>query len=107
MALSASKSGVRAGQRVIGINRVIEGDVRPVGRGVASFAGRRKHRSHMVWICGATKVLLVTAVAVGRKRSVVVICVALGALNGRVRAGKREYGAVIKRGRRPCGCRMA
>jgi len=63
VALGAGQRGMNASQRIVGVLRVVEVDIRPVDRGVARFACGREARSRMVWIRGAVPIRLMTTEA--------------------------------------------
>ena len=92
MALRAGHRCVGSRQSVIRIYRVIEGgDGGPVGGRVASVAGSREGNRRVIGICSSCEVGLVATVAGGRQSCVVVIGVALGALQRGMRSGQREH----------------
>ena len=88
MALDASQRGMGSGERVVGIDRVIEGDGCPVRCCVAGSAGGGETGRDVIWIGGPCKVFLVAAVATGGQGCVVVVDVALRTGNSGMRAGK-------------------
>lgn len=93
VALCARHSRMRPGQREY--RSMIEGGRRPVCRRVAERAVRGKSCRNVRGIVGAGEVSLVTSVAGRRQRRVVVVHMALRALNGSMRAGKREARFVV------------
>ena len=79
VALRAGQRRVHARQRIVGVQCVIEVDVRPVGRCVAGIARGGEARSRMVGIRRAVPIRLVAAEAGCGQRRVVVVGVALRA----------------------------
>ena len=104
---------LRAGQRCMRARQredrcVIECGRRPVGRGVAQGAIGGEARRDVGRIGCAGKVGLMATIAIGWKRQVVVIGVALRAGDSRVRSGEREgCVVVVEGGGRPCRGVMA
>jgi hypothetical protein len=107
VALGALQGRVRAGQREAG-GRVIEGRARPGRRVMALLAGLREARRHVIRVGGALEIGQVAADArrIRGGQVVVVIDVAMGALQGRVRAGQREAGGRVIEGRARPGRRV-
>ena len=103
MALDASKRRMRSGERVIGVDRVIERDRCPIRGCVAGVAGCGECRGNVIGVCCSSPVRLVAAIASGRQGGVVVVGVALGAGHGGMRASEREHGRVVE-GRGGPGC---
>ncbi len=100
MALRALQGGMRAGQGVIRVQRVIEGgDRRPCGVAVAGVACGRESRGRVAGVGGSVEVRLVATDAGGGNRRVVVVGVALRAGQRSVRTGQREHRRVVERGR--------
>lgn len=97
MTLCASHRRVSAGQFEAG-QIVIERGILPTRRIVAGLAGRREVRSAVVGVRGIGVILQVARRARPAGQVVIVVQVALGALDGGVQPGKREAGGrVIKR----------
>lgn len=93
MALRTGHSRVSARQ---GKDRsVVEGGRCPVARGVAQGAVGRESSRDMGRVGCACEVCLVTSIAGGRQRRVVVVGVALCAGHGGVCARQRESGVVV------------
>ena len=83
--------------------RVIKRCPRPRGCGVARRAGCWEPGSLMVRVCRARVVGLVTRIAVRRNCRVIVVHVAIGAGNRRVRTRQRERRVVVVKARwDPC-----
>ena len=98
VALDAGERGVNAGERIVGVDGVIEVDGRPVGCVVAGVAGGGESSRSMSRVGGSVPVCLVTAEAGGGQSCVVVIGVALDAGQRGVCAGQRKDYVVIKGG---------
>jgi hypothetical protein len=90
VALRASQSGVRSRQRVMGIERVIEGDGGPVCGGVASGASGGEAGSRVIRIVRSREVRPMAAIAGGWQGCEVVIDMALQTWDSGMRAGQRE-----------------
>ncbi len=86
VALRAGYRGMESGERIVGIERVIEGRVEPVACAVATVARVREIHLHVAGVAGSVEIIDVAGVAILRNGCVVVVCVAL-------RAGKRGVGA--------------
>ncbi len=104
MALGASHRCMRARQREA-CRVMVKCDIRPVGCIMALGTICRKALLDVIRICCVIEILAMARVTVSRWRSLVAVGVALGALNRRVSARKRETrGVVVERGIRPiCG----
>ena len=102
VALRTGQRGMHAGQRIAGVRRMVESRVRPTDGGMADRAIRRETRGGVRRIVGPVEIGFVAAIAVCRKRCVVVAGVALPANHRNVGAsqGKTCLG-VIKAGRTP------
>ena len=103
VALGTLQRGVCAGQREARVV-VVERCLRPRSRVVALLAGLGEARRHVIRIRRALKILQVAvhAVRISTGQGVVVVDVALRALECSVRAGEREAGRrVIKSRVRP------
>jgi hypothetical protein len=107
VALDARQCCVRSCQRIVGIRRVIEGDSRPVGRVVTGVARSGECGRNVTGIRGTREIRLVTAVARRRQCRVVVIRVALRALQGCMCTRQREHRSMIESGRSPGAGRVA
>lgn len=107
MALRATQRRVRARQRVVGVERVIELRIQPVGRRVAGVAGVRQVERHVARIAAAREVRLVASEAVLRQRCVVSVRVALRACDRGMGARQGEHRRVIERRRHPSASGMA
>jgi len=81
---------VGTGQRIVSIDRVIEGHCGPVCCVVASGACGGETGRHVIGIRAAREILLMAAVAGRWKSSEIVIGVALQTWNSGMRASKRE-----------------
>jgi len=107
MALRALQCRMHAGQRVIRILRVIEGDVCPVCRTVTGFAGRRECGRGVIGIRCAFEVGLMTPIAGRRQCLVVIVRMALCARHSRVGSRERKDCCVVERRRCPVRCCVA
>jgi len=88
--------------------RMIKAGSCPTSGGVTQCASRWKARSRVIRICRLVEVRLVAAIARGGKCRVVVVHVALGTGDCRVRSRERERRVVvIETGERPRACVMA
>lgn len=106
VALDAVDTDVRSREGERGVV-VVERRSGPCRRRMAGIAGGRESRSGVVRIGRSIPVSLVTAKACGRQRRVVVIRMALGTGNSRVRTGQREPRVVVvKRRWAPAACRV-
>ena len=107
MALATLQAGVRAAQRETG-RRVIKRRARPTGGRVALIARGREARLHVVRVGRPVEVGLMALRAGAAGQAVVVVHVALSALQRcvRTRQGKTSR-SVIKGRRRPVGRAMA
>lgn len=92
MASCAYPIGSAVIRRKVGM---VERRIGPRCRVVTRRAGRRESRRLMVRIGGAVVVSLMTAVAVGGQRRVVVVHVAVGAGHRGVRPGQGEWRVVV------------
>ena len=102
VAVRAGHGGVRPSQRESG-GRVIEARTIPRSCVVTLLAGLRKARRYVIRVRRSLEILQVAADASRNRDVVVVVDVALGALQCRVRTGQRESRVVvIERGLRPC-----
>lgn len=102
MAGSARDRGVRAGERKRRVV-VVERRVQPSCCRMAQRAILREIRGHVVWYAGdvgrAVVILRVAAVAARRQRSGIVVRVAGGACDARVRARQRKRRGIVIEGR--------
>jgi len=96
VALHTGQCRVEASQRVIRIQRVVEGRIRPVRVAVAGVAGVREVPLRMARIGRIGEISDVARVAVLRDRRVVVVDVALRARHGRVESKQWEVCRVIE-----------
>jgi len=106
VATRTGNRGMRTGQRERRAVMECQAGSRPIGGGVADRAIGRKTCGHVVGIGRSREVGLMTAIArrVGAGQAVVVIDVALGALQRGVRTGQRKARAgVVERCSRPTG----
>ena len=106
VARGASDGGMRSGQRE-SRRRVVKRSATPVRGGVALLASLREVRLHVIRIRGSLEVSQVAARArrVSRRQVVVSVYVALYALQGHVRARKRESSRRVVERRIPPGSR--
>lgn len=105
--LRAGERGMRSAQRIVGIQRVIKVDVRPVCCVVARFAGGWEAGGNVAGIRRSFPIGLVTSVASRRQRAVVVVRVTLRAGQRGVCPSQRKYRSVIERRGRPRTCCVA
>jgi hypothetical protein len=84
MTLDTSQCGMGSRQRIVGVRCVVEVDIGPVRRGMASVAGGGEAGRDVVGVGGAIPIRLVAAVAIGGKRGVVIVYVAFRARDGRM-----------------------
>ena len=94
MALRALHGRMEAGEREPS-RGMVKGRVQPVRRAVALFASLRECRSHVVGIGRSLEVLQVAAHTGSRGQVVIVVDVALRALQRRMRARERKPGVVV------------
>ena len=106
MALDASQGRMSARQRVVGIQRVIEGDRGPIARVVAGVAGRWKSRGYMGWIRSPIEVCLMAAETSRGNCGVVVVYMALHTSKSRVSTYQREDSCMIEGRRGPVSRRV-
>ena len=105
--LSALNSGVHSGQREPG-SRMIESRAQPVCRRLAARAILRKSVGLVGWIGGSVVIGLMAVPAVPIGQAVVVVHMALRALQAGVCSGEREPGGSVVEGRaRPVRDRVA
>jgi hypothetical protein len=107
VALHAGKCRVHPGQRVVGIDGVIEVHACPVGSCMAGITCGWKSRGSMAGVVGPVPIGLVTPIAVCGQSRVVVVRVALRAGHCRMRTGQRKYRSMIECGTRPSAGRVA
>jgi len=94
--------GMRPGQRESG-GRVVEGPVTPVRRRMALVAGLREARLYVIGIGRALEVCQMALRACPARQLVIVVRMALRALQRRMGAGQSKSGCrVIERRGRPC-----
>ena len=98
MALGALDGGVRAAQRE-SRRRVIECRIVPRRRVVALLASLRESRTDVIRVGRSLEILQVAAHAGCRRQVVVIVDVALGALQCRMRPCEREARIVVIKGR--------
>ena len=96
VALGALQRGMRPGQGIVGIQRVIKTCDAPVRRAMACVTSGWEADRNVIRVGGARKVRLMASVAVGRQRSVVVVRMALRALQVGVSSHQREHRCMVK-----------
>ena len=96
MALYAGQRCMHSSQWIVGVGRVIEGDSGPVAGVMTGVAGGREGCCDMAGIGCSCEIRLVTSIAVGGKRCVVVIGMALRTRHSSMRAGQRKDRRMIE-----------
>ncbi len=101
MALDTRQCCMRSGQRIVGVERMIEIDICPVRGCVAGVTRSWETCGYVIRISGSGPIGLMASVTGGRQRRVVVVGVALCAGHRSVSACKWKHRGMIERRRRP------